>query len=128
MSQHDGDAEKAGREASDILSSLCHILSALRPLCGWLWWGHIQENKNCDFHTLIIGDAADNWTEVRGESLQTCGLTGKDDIAARNGYHWSVNETCQRLEQLVTLKVEVKPKYFVFFTPPRFSVNVVSKH
>lgn len=83
MSQHDGDAEKAGREASDILSSLCHILSALRPVWGWLWWGHIQDNKHGDFHALIIGDAADNWTEVKGETHQMCGLTGKDETTAK---------------------------------------------
>lgn len=111
MSQGGADSEQAGREASD---RLCHILSALRPLCGWPW-GHIHDNTYGDFHALIIGNVADNWTGVRarGESPQRWGLTGKDDTAARNGQHPSVN---MRQESLLTPKVEVKPKYFVVFT------------
>lgn len=106
-------------EASDILSSLCHILAALRPLWGWLWWGHIQDNKHGDVHALIIAgccrqlDWGEGWV-----SPDVWSDRKRWDRCKKNGFHWSVNMSHVRREQLVTPKVEVKSKHFVCFTIP----------
>lgn len=57
---------------------------------------------------------------MRGESLQTCGLTGKDDAARKNGYHQSVKETRQT-GAISHTKCRSETKTFCVFDLPRLN-------
>lgn len=48
-------------------------------------------------------------------------------LQKKKGFHWSVNMSHVRREQLVTPKVEVKPKHCGFFTTPPDLVSMLTK-